>query len=64
MIDPATAIAVFELIQKTVKVGAELTELIQRAKNGEAIPIEEIKADKVELDALVDEWNSADEESE
>ena len=59
MIDPATAIAVFSLIEKTVKVGAEIANLIQRTKNGESIPIEEIKADKVELDSLVDEWDAA-----
>jgi len=59
MIDQATAIAVFSLIEKTVKVGAEIANLIQRTKNGESIPIEEIKADKVELDSLVDEWDAA-----
>jgi len=59
MIDPATAIAVFSLIEKTVKVGAEIANLIQRTKNGESIPIEEIKADGVELDSLVDDWDAA-----
>lgn len=57
MIDPITAIAVLELIEKTVKVGTEIADLIKRAKSGEIIPIEEIKADKVELDSLVDEWD-------
>jgi hypothetical protein len=59
MIDPLTAIAVFELIEKSVRVGSEIAALITRAKNGEVIPIEEIKADQVELDGLVDEWDAA-----
>ena len=59
MIDPITAIAVLELIEKTVKVGTEIADLIKSAKSGEVIPIEEIKADKVELDNLVDEWDDA-----
>ena len=59
MIDPITAIAVLELIEKTVKVGTEIADLIKRAKSGEVIPIEEIKADKAELDNLVDEWDDA-----
>ncbi len=42
-VDPLTVIAVFELIEKSVKVGAKLAELIRRAKDGESIPIEEIK---------------------
>ena len=59
MIDPITAIAVLELIEKTVKVGTEIADLIKRAKSVEVIPIEEIKADKLELDNLVDEWDDA-----
>ena len=59
MIDPITAIAVLELIEKTVKVGTEIADLIKRAKSGEVIPIEEIKADKAELDNLIDEWDDA-----
>ena len=59
MIDPKTAIAIFELIEKTVKVGTEIADLITRAKSGEVIPVEEIKADKAELDSLVDKWDDA-----
>ena len=58
-VDPQTAFAVLELIEKTVKVGVELGTLIKRAKSGEAIPMNEIKADKAELDSLVDDWDEA-----
>jgi len=59
MIDPATALAIFELIETSIKVGSKLSDLIRRAKSGEAIPIEEIKADRAELDSLVDDWDEA-----
>jgi hypothetical protein len=58
-LDPLTVIAVFELIEKSINVGSNLAGLIQRAKAGESIPMDEIKADKEELDGIVDEWDSA-----
>ena len=58
-VDPMTAIAVFELIEKSITIGSKLADLIRRAKAGEVIPLEEIKADRDELDGLVGTWTDA-----
>lgn len=59
-LDPTTAIAVFELIESTINVGAKIADLIHRAKSGEVIPLDEIQADREELDRLVDQWERTD----
>jgi len=58
-VDPQTAIAVFELIQKTVTIGGQINDLVNRVKAGETIPIEEIKADRAEVNAKADEFAAA-----
>ena len=61
-IDPNTAAAVLELFRVGVKVTTQLASLAERARNGETIPIEEIKADREEVNSVVDAWDEACEE--
>ena len=57
--NPAHILLILELIEKTVSLAPEVSELIRKAKAGEEITQEELERTQALVDNAVSEWDNA-----